>query len=139
MAAIAYRTGIDRTTGKPLVGWMHVQQSLAVIWTTRVGERVMRLTFGSNLRSWLSEDINAATALGIYDELITAAHQWEPEYRITEMQLVKLVRDGVLGLRHAGIYYPEGRLGNYGIAQAVGGSLALAGTAIATRGRAINA
>lgn len=136
MAAINYRTGIDRRTGQLLVGWDHVQQSLAVIWQTRVGERVMRLTFGSDLRSWLSEDITAATALGIYDELITAAHRWEPEYRITDLQLVKLVRDGVLGLRHSGIYYPEGRLGNYQVAEAVSTSTALAATTLLTKGRA---
>ncbi|MCW1842301.1 GPW/gp25 family protein [Prosthecomicrobium hirschii] len=136
MAAIAFRTGLDRTTFRPLVGWAHVQQSLGVIWTTRIGSRVMRLLFGSDLRSWLSEDVTVATALGIYDELITAAHRWEPEYRVTDMQLVRLGREGVLGLRHSGLYYPEGRLGNYAIAIPEGGSLPLAAQAILTRGRA---
>lgn len=136
MAAIAFRTGLDQNTLRVLTGWAHVQQSLAVIWTTKVGSRVMRLLFGSELRSWLSEDVTVATALGIYDELITAAHRWEPEYRVVEMQLVRLGPEGLLGLRHSGIYYPEGRLGNYGIALPEGGSLPLAAQAILTRGRA---
>lgn len=120
MQAVRYRTGIDRTTGKPLVGWAHVQQSLEVIWTTRLKERVMRLGFGSNLRGWLAEDLTPATALGIYADLVVATHTHEPEYRISRLQFVDATRLGGLGLRHAGIYYPEGRLGNYAFAVPVG-------------------
>jgi phage baseplate assembly protein W len=120
MQAVRYRTGIDRTTGKTLVGWAHVQQSLAIIWTTRLTERVMRLTFGSTLRSWLAEDLNPTTALGIYTELVVATHTWEPEYRISTLQFVDATRAGGLGVRHSGTYYPEGRLGNYGLAIPIG-------------------
>lgn len=125
MAAIRYRTGIDRYTGQILTGWAHVRQSLEVIWTTRIGTLVMLLDFGSDLRSWLSEDIDTTTALGIYDELIRSAEAYEPEYRIKELQLLRITRDGGLGLRHTGLYYPEGRYGNYGLALPVGGRLAL--------------
>jgi phage baseplate assembly protein W len=114
--AIRYRTGIDGSTGKVLIGWPHLLQSLQFIWTTRVGTRVMRLAFGSNLRGLLSEDLTPALALDIYNELVTAAHRWEPEYRIDELQFVSMSRDGALGLRHGGLYFPEGRLGNYDIA-----------------------
>lgn len=117
MTALRYRTGIDRWTGRPLTGWPHVQQSLACIWQTRLEERVMLLDFGSNLRSWLAEDLTPVTALGIYADLIEAAHKWEPEYRISTLQFVQASRDGSLGLRHGGVYYPEGRLGNYALAE----------------------
>lgn len=120
MQALRYRIGIDRQTRKPLVGWAHVQQSLAVIWTTRLQERWMLLDFGSTLRSWLAEDLAPATALGIYADLVTAAHRWEPEYRIATLQFVLVKREGVLGLRHGGVYYPEGRFGNYERAVQVG-------------------
>lgn len=133
MTAIAFRTGIDRRTGQILTGWAHVRQSLEVIWLTRFETRVMLLDFGSDLRSWLAEDLTTATALGLYNDLITAAHRWEPEYRIKELQLVRLTREGGLGLRHAGLYYPEGRLGNYAIALPVGSKTAL--TASRVQGR----
>lgn len=113
--AIRYRTGIDRSTGKPLVGWPHVAQSLAVIWTTRPGARVMRLAFGSGLMGRLGEDVTPTLALQLYDDLVSAAHRYEPEYRIRELQLVSLTKGGGLALRHRGRYYPEGRFGNYAI------------------------
>lgn len=116
-SVVRYRTGFDRWTGRRLTGWSHVQQSLGLIWTTRVGSRVMRLDFGSDLRSHLGEDVWAPTVLAIYDELITAAHKWEPEYRISDLQLVRLTKLGGLGLAHGGTYYPEGRYGNYDIAE----------------------
>jgi phage baseplate assembly protein W len=134
MAAIRYRTGIDRVTGQPLTGWPHVCQSLGIIWTTVMGQIVMRLDLGTRLRSWLAEDINTETALGIYDELITSAETWEPEYRVKELQLLRITRDGGLGLRHGGLYYPEGRYGNYSIALPVGSRLKLTADRLQTRG-----
>ncbi|WP_279480257.1 integrase [Aureimonas sp. SK2] len=118
MAAIVrYRTGIDRQTGKVLVGFDHVRQSLGVIWTTKVNRRLMLLDFGSSLRRFLAEDITPSLVMEIYDELVTSAHKWEPEYRISDLQLVHLKRTGGLGLAHGGTYYPEGRFGNYAIAE----------------------
>lgn len=114
--AIRFRTGIDANTGKILTGWAHLCQSLHKIWMTRVAERTMLLEFGSNLRGLLSEDVTPALALEVYNELVTSAHRWEPEYRIDEFQLVSLKADGALGFRHAGLYYPEGRFGNYDLA-----------------------
>lgn len=114
--AIRYRTGISRETGEFLVGFPHLLQSLDEIWMTRIGERVMRLMFGSNLRGFLAEDITPALALEIYDELATAVHRHEPEYRVTNFQFVRMSQDGGLGLQHGGLYFPEGRFGNYAIA-----------------------
>ncbi|WP_319775492.1 GPW/gp25 family protein [Breoghania sp.] len=113
MQAIRYRTGINAETGAVLRGWPHVVQSLGKIWTTRLQTRIMRLAFGSELFSRLGEDISPQLALQIYDDLTTAAHRFEPEYRLSSMQLVMATRDGGLGLKHAGTYYPEGRFGIY--------------------------
>ena len=76
----------------------------------------MRLSFGADLRSLLSEDLTPAIAMLIYNEMVASAARWEPEYLITQLQLVTLQESGKLGIRHGGIYYPEGRLGNYDLA-----------------------
>ncbi|GLR51274.1 integrase [Shinella yambaruensis] len=116
VGAIRYRAGIDAVTGNPITGVPHLVQSLGRIWMTRLEEMVMLLDFGSNLRGLLAEDIEPGLALDIYNEMVASAARWEPEYEITSLQLVKVTQDGTLGIRHAGIYYPEGRLGNYDIA-----------------------
>ena len=88
MAAIVrYRTGRDRVTGRLLRGRAHLAQSLAVIWTTRTNQRLLLLEFGSDIRARLGEDITPALVLDLYDELVTTAHRWEPEYRISNLQL----------------------------------------------------
>ena len=114
--AIQYRMGIDAVTGEPISGVTHLVQSLGKIWTTRLESLPMLLDFGSNLRGLLSEDIEPALALAIYNELVVSAAPGEPEYELTELQLVILKETGTLGLRHGGLYYPEGRLGNYTLA-----------------------
>lgn len=118
--AVRYRQGIDARTGKPLSGPAHLAQSLGKIWETRIGTRAMLLSFGSDLRSLLSEDLTPELALLLYNELAVSAARWEPEYLITQLQLVRLTDGGALGFRHGGIYYPEGRFGNYDLAVSLG-------------------
>lgn len=118
--ALKIRAGIDERTGKVITGPAHLAQSLSKIWHTRLDTRVMRLSFGSDLRSLLAEDLTPAIALLIYNELVATAARWEPEYRLTQLQLVKLTAGGALGLRHGGLYFPEGRFGNFNTAVVLG-------------------
>ena len=113
MAAIRYRTGFDEVTGHLLVGQA---QSIRKVWRTSLDKVWMLLDFGSDNRSRLGEDITPALALGLYNDLTEDLRLWEPEYELTSLQLVLVTETGKLGLRHEGIYYPEGRLGNYDIA-----------------------
>ena len=126
MLSTRYRSGIDRFTGRVITGQVHLAQSLATIWLTRLGERVMLLDFGSTLRRHLAEDVTPSLALELYTDLTEAVYEWEPEYRVSEMQLVSLTQLGGLGLRHAGLYYPEGRYGNYDIVEPFGTVASLA-------------
>ncbi len=120
MQAVRYRSGIDASTGVVLAGQAHLAQSIATIWRTRVGERVMRLTFGSNLRSHLAEDVTTATALLIFNDLRSAIDAFEPEYSMVDFQLVSLTLKGGMGVRHGGLYFPEGRFGNKSIVETFG-------------------
>ncbi|MBY6244107.1 GPW/gp25 family protein [Methylosinus sp. Sm6] len=114
---IRYRTGIDAKTGKVLVGFAHLEQSVAKIVMTAPTERVMLLDFGFEPARRLGRNISAALAATLYRDLITAIHKWEPEYRIARLQLANLDRIGGMGVVLAGLYYPEGRFGNYDISE----------------------
>lgn len=108
-------------------GWPHCAQSLSEIWMTRLKSRIMRLQFGSAIFSRLAEDITPELALALYGDLVEAAHKHEPEYRISDLQLVRLTRMGALGLSHRGTYYPEGRFGIYDYAEPVSMKVPLRG------------
>lgn len=114
---VRYRTGTHHVSGQLLTGWAHVEQSVGLIITTVIGERVMRLDFGANTVRHLGRNLVAVTALAVYRDSVRAIHRWEPEYRVTRCQLVRLDATGGLALTTRGTYYPEGRLGNYDIAE----------------------
>lgn len=113
---IRYRSGIDGRTGQVITGVPHLRQSLRKIWGTQIEQMFMLLDFGSNLRGLLSEDLTPSLALMIYNEMVASAARWEPEYGISQLQFVMLTEGGGLGLRHGGLYFPEGRYGNYEMA-----------------------
>ena len=112
---IRYRTGLDRHTRRPLRGFDHVRQSVDVILTTLLDERVMRLEFGFDGTRLIGRNMVPPVVLSYYRAVVTAVHRWEPEYRIRSCQVVEASRTGTLGLRTLGTYFPEGRFGNYGI------------------------
>lgn len=129
---IRYRTGLDRTTFKPLVGFAHVRQSVGVILTTLLEERVMLLDFGFEGAKLIGRNLVPPVVLAYYRAVTKAVHTWEPEYRIGACQILKADRTGALSLQTGGTYYPEGRFGNYDIAQSAPASFVVARTAAAS-------
>jgi phage baseplate assembly protein W len=130
---IRYRVGLDRVTLQPLVGWPHCQQSVQMILKTAVGARVMRLEFGSKQISGIGRNLVPPVVLDLYVDAVTAVHRQETEYRIRSIQLVSVSRTGSLALRTRGLYYPEGRLGNYDLVEAADGSFVIAASQAANR------
>lgn len=123
---IRYRVGIDRDTGRPLVGMAHVRQSVRRLVRTLPDERVMLLGYSCDIVRSIGRNLVPAEVLDLYRRIVGAVHRWEPEYRIRRLQLLALERTGTLGLGFQGTYYPEGRLGNYALAEEQGLDLALA-------------
>ncbi len=112
---VRYRVGISKVTGRSMTGYAHLQQSLAEIIATIPTERVMRLDFGLDPTRRLGRNISPALAATLYRDLIVAIHKFEPEYRVTRLQLVSVDRLGGLAIYLEGAYFPEGRLGNYAL------------------------
>jgi len=117
---VRYRSSMCRYSGRLLTGFPVIEQSITRILTTHPTELVMRLDFGSDILRHLGKNIHAGRVVSLYMDAVNAIHKWEPEYRTQRLQLVKLERIGTLGIAFAGTYYPEGRFGNYDIAEPAG-------------------
>lgn len=113
-------TGIDRETGRVLRGWDHVVQSIIVIFTTRIGERVMRRTFGSMVLAILGrENLNPSALLRFYAAVIIAIELWEPRFRVTRILFPSTsnsptkARQGKFGFGMVGQYRPHALQGDF--------------------------
>lgn len=112
--------GLDRETMRPLLGWPHVLQSVRVILSTRIGERVMRRTFGAQVSALLGrENMTSAALLRFATAVAIALELWEPRFRLRSMELPERtnspsrLRQGQIGLRLVGEYRPRALQGDF--------------------------
>lgn len=110
--------GINRRTGKLLIGWPHVVQSLVVLFTTSFGTRVMRRYFGSDVPRLLGQNITKRTILLFMSAVIVAIELWEPRFRVSKVDVdddntPESLRKGNLKMTVRGVYYPRGQFGDF--------------------------
>lgn len=117
--------GINRTTGAPLAGWSHVKQSLGVIFTTRLGEALMKRLFGfAGLGLLGRENLTPAVLMRWYMAVVIAIELWEPRYRVTSLAFPtdanspNQERQGQIGLTINGVYMPNALEGDFTVASA---------------------
>ncbi len=116
--------GIDRHTGVILIGWPRVVQSLEVIMTTEIGERVQRRDFGTALPRLIDRpqnldavmDIYMATVEAIRPRLVRGHEYGEPCYEVSDIR-VDFSAAGSPVIELDGIYYPEGHRGDFSISE----------------------
>lgn len=108
--------GIDRETGRILDGFQHVEQSIQVIFATRIGDRVMRRHFGSVGPALLGRLMTPRTVLIFKAALAVAIDLWEPRFRLSRVSVgrdaAEETRLGRLTLILEGQYLPRGHLGD---------------------------
>ncbi|WP_366655358.1 GPW/gp25 family protein [Fodinicurvata sp. EGI_FJ10296] len=94
--------GMDAITGEPLAGTDHLAQSIRDILTTRVGTRVMRREYGSDLPRLVDAPLTPATVVDFYAATAKALRRWEPRLRLTRVQAVAGSRPGQVVLSLTG-------------------------------------
>ena len=110
---MAFSTGIDRETGKPLTDWDHTVQSVLVILSTHFGERVMRRVFGSAVPRVLGKNLVPDTMLKFYMAVAVAIELWEPRFRVRRFEYPgaqnnpEAMRQGRIGVRMIGDFMPR--------------------------------
>ncbi|MDA7086506.1 GPW/gp25 family protein [Pseudomonas sp. SA3-5] len=78
---------MNRHTGRSITTLEHIAQSIGDILTTRIGSRVMRRQYGSQLVDLIDQPGNPATRLLCYAAIAMAVMRWEPRVRISRVQL----------------------------------------------------
>ena len=104
--------GLDRRTGRVLVDWAHVVQSIEDILTTRVLTRVMRRQYGSDWPRLIDSPMNEQTLLLFYVTAAESLDRWEPRFELLDIQFVDADASGTTTLRLVGNYLPRGHIGD---------------------------
>lgn len=100
--------GMDASIGAPLVGLAHLRQSIRDILTTRIGTRVARRDYGSELPALVDAPMNPALAVDLYAATAKALARWEPRIRLRRVAIAS-AEPGRVALHLEALYLPEGR------------------------------
>lgn len=112
--------GIDARTGRPLVGWDHVVQSIDKIITTEIGSRVQRRDFGSLIPRLQDKPQNEETIISVYlslaealePRLVRGIQYGEPRFALGRVG-VKADVPGRVTFEVEGTYLPNGHKGDF--------------------------
>lgn len=102
--------GVNAISGEVLHGFAHVEQSLAEIMFTQLGERVMREWFGNPGLKLLGENMNEGTIVRWFATLYAIIDLFEPRFRIVSFEVNDLTALGAADFTMKGEYRPYAHL-----------------------------
>lgn len=102
--------GMNAFTGKPLSGVDHLKQSVSDILSTRIGTRVMRRQYGSDLPSLVDSPMNEALKLELFSAAAEALTKWEPRFKLDGMTVAEITDQGRLVVDLHGVNLVDGKL-----------------------------
>lgn len=109
--------GVDQNTGRLLLGWDHVVQSILKIVKTEIGTRIERRDFGSAIGAMIDRPQNPETVLKVFMALAEALEPrrvrdsiyGEPRFGLTAIR-IDMAEPAIVRLSLMGDYYPTGHL-----------------------------
>jgi phage baseplate assembly protein W len=109
--------GINKQDGTLISEWRHVEQSILDIFTTRVGTRVMRRDYGSDIPDLIDRPQNKDLVLEVALAAGVALDKWEPRFRLRGLGIESAGPDGRMSIDLVGDYFPRGHLGDFTIVE----------------------
>lgn len=88
-------TGMHRSSGTPLSGIAHLQQSIKDILTTPLSSRRMRPEYGSELPRYVDLPINRGWISAVQAEAARAISRWEPRLKLTAVQVEAIIEGSI--------------------------------------------
>ena len=79
--------GMNESTGRSIVGFDHLHQSIGKIVSTPLASCVKRRTFGSELPDLIDAPSNGAIRTRLYAAVATALMRWEPRLTLNRVTL----------------------------------------------------
>ena len=112
--------GMDARTGKTIIGWDHVVQSIDILLSTELGSRVQRRDYGSVLVRLLDAPQNQESIVDFYMAIAEALEprlvngNWygEPRFHLTQVSM-QADSPGKLVMTLTGNYFPNGHKNDY--------------------------
>lgn len=101
--------GMNAAVGDGLGGLDHLRQSIRDILTTRIGTRVMREDYGSDVPNLVDRPMTPAFTVDVIAATAVALDRWEPRFRL-EKTTIERVEPGRVWLQVQGRYLPDGRV-----------------------------
>jgi phage baseplate assembly protein W len=86
--------GMNRHTGRAITGIAHLQQSIADILGTRIGTRIQRRDYGSELPERVDDPIDQRFKVECYAAVAGALRRWEPRVTVERIQLIDATEGG---------------------------------------------
>jgi phage baseplate assembly protein W len=110
------RVGVDRYTGKIVVGEEHEKESVIALLSTRYHERLSRRWVGSFVPHMLGMNATARSLVRFSWSVATSIDLWEPNWTVKAVNQVPGAADAVLaggsGIKIRYIRSPRGHLGD---------------------------
>lgn len=117
--------GINRFTGKVLTGLPQVAQSVGVIFSTRITERILRRTFGSNIPAIFGRPLTPSTLLKFWTAVVLAVELWEKRLKIKKVgypsatNSTAALRVGKFGIAITADYRPRAYQGDFTVEKTI--------------------
>lgn len=111
-------TGVDRHTGLLIGNYDSALQAVEVIFTTRIGERVMRRHFGAGLVELLGRAMTPSLFAAWQMLLVVGIDLWEPRFRVRAVHVsgsAESLRLGSAGVRIEVDWRPRAHLGDFAV------------------------